>query len=252
MAPCFRTNTLGLPLICFRSQADREFISTKLRERLAEREHPLLIGPGHRLVLPDTGLLYFAVDNTQSAQDPGVQAYKSKLQALCEVNPCVSMPVPYNLLKLQDALQTLTRPAEGQEPELYQQLRQSYTGSSQPLSYMRLDDVSQVYQACLEASESFSEAEFRSYLDFLHMHGVVTHSNASALADLVILDPFWLLRTLTAIIRDPKLHPREMDQHISPAALRMLYDEGRTEHACLHEWQDRARACRHIGRGNHP
>ena len=248
---CAAVPALSL-LISLLHQADRLFISTKLRERLAEREHPLLVGASPRLVLPDTGLLYFAVDNTQSAQDPGVQAYKRKLQALCEANPCVSMPVPYNLIKLQDALQALARPGEGTEPALYQALRKSYGSSGQPLSYLRLPDVSKVYRACLGPGEGFAEAEFRSYLDFLHMQGVISHSNAAALDDLVIVNPFWLLKTLTAVIRDPKLHPREVDQRISPQAMRMLYDEGQSMNAGSKMKLADPVAHRHFRRGHHP
>lgn len=200
------------------------YISTKLRERLSEREHPLLVVANARLVLPDTGLLYFAVDNTQSASDPGVQAYKAKLQELCEASPSATIPVPYNLIKLQDCLQALARPAPTEsEPTLHQELRQRYRGSQQALQYLQLEDAAEVYRASLSADDVFEEVEFLSYIQFLHIQGAITHANAG---DPLILDPFWLLRTLAAVIRDPQLQPRAVDVQLSPSLFRLLYLEG--------------------------
>ena len=47
------------------------------------------------------------------------------------------------------------------------------------------------------------DREFRLYLDFLHMLGAITHSNAAGLENLVIIDPLWLLRQKTAIRAAP-------------------------------------------------
>eukprot|EP00730_Choanoeca_flexa_P019819 TRINITY_DN9690_c0_g1_i5.p1 TRINITY_DN9690_c0_g1~~TRINITY_DN9690_c0_g1_i5.p1 ORF type:complete len:1279 (+),score=334.90 TRINITY_DN9690_c0_g1_i5:87-3923(+) len=207
-------------------RVDRKFISDTLKERLAEREHPLLVGDASRLVQAPDGLLFFVVDNTRSDKDAGVQAYKSALQKLCEANPSVNMPVPYNLIKLQDSLHSLTQVAQADEPALFAELRKRYNDGSKPLHYVRLDDMKEVYQACLGTNETFRESEFRAYVDFLHMQGVITHSNAAALDDLVIVDPFWLLRTLTEAIRDPKLHPKPVDDKMPPAAKRLLFEEG--------------------------
>lgn len=70
---------------------------------------------------------------------------------------------------------------------------------------MDLSDVADVYEAATETklpAESkarLGDDTFRMYLDFLHMQGVITHSNAPMLEDLVIIDPMWLLRQVRLV-----------------------------------------------------
>lgn len=72
----------------------------------------------------------------------------------------------------------------------------------------------------------FADEGKRLYLEFLHMKGIVMHNNKPSLADLVIVDPVWLLETVTAIICRPDLHGDETASHLGEDEFNMLYKQG--------------------------
>eukprot|EP00045_Choanoeca_perplexa_P016539 m.224419 g.224419 ORF g.224419 m.224419 type:complete len:1058 (+) comp17288_c0_seq2:1-3174(+) len=211
-------------------QADRQLISDTLRQLLKDREHPLLVEEPSRLVFPnDKGnLIFFSIDNTKGLGDPGVQAYKQRMQELAGASPSVSMPVPVGLLRFQDAITALTRPATPDQLPVCQELRARFAhADNQGLCYLRLDDARAVYHACLEGlDEPAEEKNFRVYLDFLHMQGVLSHDNAAALEDLVVIDPMWLLKTFTRVIRDIRLHKFPEDVRLPGAGEKALFKHG--------------------------
>lgn len=61
------------------TKEDQQVISNYIIDRLRSKEHPLL---EKRLVKPDNGLVFYAVDNTRSDHDPGIIAYRNKIQYL--------------------------------------------------------------------------------------------------------------------------------------------------------------------------
>ena len=77
-----------------------------------------------------------------------------------------------------------------------------------------------------DVTANLEDREFRLYLDFLHMLGVITHSNAPGLEDLVIIDPLWLLRQETAIVRRPSLHLLPCDRLMAAVLHDSLYEHG--------------------------
>ena len=78
---------------------------------------------------------------------------------------------------------------------------------------------------CMLAGD-LQDSAFRLYLDFLNMHGVITHSNAPQLEDLVVIRPAWLLETLTKVIRVPKLHGHSLPEHCRDEPYDDLYKKG--------------------------
>jgi hypothetical protein len=201
-------------------------ISDTIKSRLASREHPLRFG-SPRFVKPETGLIFYPLNNRLGKDDPGVQAYRDKLQELCEASPSAKASVPYSLLKLQDRLTLLTKGASPRDTPVCQHLRVKFGDGSQALSYIHYDDVRSLYQEGLDKPGDFRDKEFTLFVDFLNMQGVISHRHSNLLRDLVIIDPFWLLKKMTAIIRDPELHPHpEIDDVVSPNALKLLYTRG--------------------------
>ena len=71
---------------------------------------------------------------------------------------------------------------------------------------MHLADAADVYEAATETElptdpkARLSDKTFRLFVDFLHMQGVITHSNSPMLEDLVINDPMWLLRQVCPVL----------------------------------------------------
>jgi hypothetical protein len=61
----------------------------------------------------------------------------------------------------------------------------------------------------------------------MDLQGVVMHNNTDLLHDLVIIDPEWLIKQLTMIIRDPKLHNKEVDKRMGKMAREQLFNYGR-------------------------
>jgi hypothetical protein len=209
-------------------------ISDTIKSRLARREHPLRFG-SPRFVKPESGLIFYPLNNRLGKDDPGVQAYKAKLQELCEASPSAKASVPYSLLKLQDRLSLLTKAASARDTPVCQRLRVKYGGGTQALSYVHYDDVRALFQEGLDSASDYDEASFALFVDFLNMQGVISHRHSNLLRDLVIIDPFWLLKKMTAIIRDPELHRHpEIDDVVSPDALELLYDRGgKSGHTCM-------------------
>jgi len=156
-----------------------------------------------------------------------VQAYKAKLQELCEASPSAKASAPYSLLKLQDRLALLTKVVSGRDTPMSRQVRARHGDGSQALSYVHFDDVRELFQEGLESAAEYNEEEFALFVKFLNMQGVVSHRRSNLLCDLVIIDPFWLLKKITAIIRDPTLHPHpEIDDVVPRDAWDLLYERG--------------------------
>jgi hypothetical protein len=188
---------------------DQQRISDYISERLDHCDHVLAPGK-RRLVLPDNGLIYYPVDNTRSGEDVGVQAYKAKLQELCEISDSVHMPVPFALIRLQDKVTCLTKKASIIDTTAMLQVRRKHGGST--VSYL--------------CWEEFKEHDLQVLVDFMDLQGVVMHNNAESLHDLVIIDQEWLIKQLTMIIRDPRLHNKEVDKRMGRVAYAQLYEHG--------------------------
>ena len=88
--------------------ADRRAVSEAITEVLCQRDHP--VAP--RLIQPETGLLFYALDNRGGLQDPGVVAYRDKLQQLCEESESAKQRAPLELLRFLDAFNALQRKAQ--------------------------------------------------------------------------------------------------------------------------------------------
>jgi hypothetical protein len=163
-----------------------------------------------------------------------VQAYKAKLKELCEGSASVHMPVPFALIKLQDRLTNLTAVASSKDTPVTQQLRRKHGSSAeQALSYVDWKDVQALYKEGLQPGEVYSEHDLQTLVDFMDLQGVVMHNNAEVLRDLVIIDQEWLIKQLTMIIRDPKLHNKDVDKRMGKMASQQLYEHGRAVAALL-------------------
>jgi len=68
------------------------------------------------------------------------------------------------------------------------------------------------------------------------MQGVVTHSNAPLADSLVIMDPHWLLKQITLIVRRPSLHPLAIDKFLPRDPFDMLYTRGVLETGASTVW----------------
>ena len=177
--------------------------------------------------MPGNGLLFYPIDNTKGGADDGVQAYKAKLKVLCESSASVRMPVPFALVKLQDKLVSLTKPASSADSPTCQQLRIDHCCTAeQGLSYVHWKDVQALYKEGLGPGEVYHEHDLQVLVDFMDLQGVVMHNNAEMLKDLVIIDQEWLIKQLTMIIRDPRLHNKEVDARMGRKASDQLYNYG--------------------------
>ena len=87
-------------------------------------------------------------------------------------------------------------------------------------------DVQALYKEGLEPGEEYSEHDLQVLVDFMDLQGVVMHNNAEMLRDLVIIDQEWLIKQLTMIIRDPRLHNKEVDARMGKVASQQLYNQG--------------------------
>ena len=210
------------------AQDDWRCISEYIAQELMRCEHSLAPGGG-RLVTPDNGLIFYPVDNTKSEADRGIQAYKAKLKELCEASPSVTMPVPYHLIQLQDKLTSLAKAPKELETAAIQQLRRRYGQASSELSALRYifwHDVQALYREGLDVGDTYVEQDLEVLVDFMDLQGVLMHNNAKSLRDLVILDQAWLMKQLTMIIRDPRLHNKEVDERMGPVNHSELYNHG--------------------------
>jgi hypothetical protein len=141
------------------------------------------------------------------------------------------MPVPFALIKLQDKLTNLAAASSSKDTPVTQQLRLKH--GSRALSYLDWKDVQELYAEGLEPGEVYSEHDLQTLVDFMDLQGVVMHNNAEALRNLVILDQEWLIKQLTMIIRDPKLHNKEVDKRMGKSCA-LLYTQGRILNTCSH------------------
>lgn len=212
------------------SARDRQAVSDAIVARLTEQEHPLL----SRIVRPqtkdgrDSSLLFFPLDNTKGLDDAGVTLYRDSLQRLCRDAPSATQRVPLSLLHMLDLISALQREAKADDPPAVAAVRAQYQTQGR-LHRLQLSDAAQLYSAACERQlgPAFgTDSDFRLYLDFFHMQGLITHSNAAGLDDLVIIDPLWLLQQETAIVRRPQLHPRAGDDFLPATLKRALYDAG--------------------------
>jgi hypothetical protein len=203
---------------------DWKTISDYIAKELDRCDHAL----ARRLVDPGNGLLFYPIDSTKSGGDTGVQAYKAKLKELCEGSDSVHMPVPFALIKLQDKLTLLAKAATSKDTLVLERLRRE-RGCARDggLSYMYWSDVQLLYKEGLQPGEAYSEQDLQTLVDFMDLQGVVMHNNAEVLRDLVIIDQEWLIKQLTMIIRDPKLHNKDVDKRIGRMASQQLYEHGR-------------------------
>lgn len=210
------------------SKRDRHDISDYLLKNLEDKHHPLLLDS--RIEFSDNKLFFFAVDNTKGISDPGIQQYRNKMQALCESSQTVNQKVPLSLLKLQDAISTLSRAPMPGEDLLLSSLR----SGNDHVCYLTLKQFADIFErfCALDGPDHIGPVEnnkqLRLYLDFLDMMGAVTHHNVGILNDLIVLDPFWLLEKLTTIIRDRKLHKLEIDLRLPKHERDRLYNDGKT------------------------
>jgi hypothetical protein len=204
-------------------EADRRAVSDRITEVLRQRDHPVL----PRLVQPETGLLFYALDNRRGLQDPGVKAYRDKLQQLCEESESAKQRVPLDLLRFLDAFNALQREAQEGDPQAVTRIRAARQTTSH-VAYISLAEAALLFSSLTgrDVRADLEDREFRLYLDFLHMLSVITHNNAAGLDDLVIIDPLWLLRQETAIVRRPSLHPLPCDRLLAAALHDSLYKKG--------------------------
>jgi hypothetical protein len=118
--------------------------------------------------------------------------------------------------------------ASSKDTPVTQQLRRKHGSSAeQALSYVDWKDVQALYREELQPGEVYSEHDLQTLVDFMDLQGVVMHNNAEVLRDLVIIDQEWLIKQLTMIIRDPKLHNQEVDKRMGKMASQQLYEHGR-------------------------
>lgn len=166
------------------------------------------------------------MDNTRGADDIGVFAYRNKLQELCENSEAAKQRVPLDLLRFYDAHALQRQPMDG-DLKAVQEIRSSY-GEQGRLPYISLEDAAVLFTAVSgrDVTYDLEDKELRLYIDFLHIMGAITHSNASGLDDLIIIDPMWLLMQETAIVRRPALHPRAGDDLLPATSFRNLYERG--------------------------
>jgi hypothetical protein len=204
-------------------EADRRAVSDAITEVLRQRDHPVI----DRLVQPETGLLFYALNNCGGLQDPGVVAYRDKLQQLCEQSESATQRVPLDLLRFLDAFNALQREAREGDAQAVQRIRAARQTTSH-VAYVSLAEAAQLFSSLTarDVLADLEDREFRLYLDFLHMLGAITHSNAAGLEDLVIIDPLWLLRQETAIVRRPSLHPLPCDRLMAAVLFDSLYKHG--------------------------
>lgn len=212
----------------------RDLVSQHIYQRLQEQEHPIL----QRLVKPN--LVFFAVNNTRGLEDPGVCAYRETLLKLAQNSKFAKQLVPFSFLRLQDALLRLTRPADTKQPDsaVMKSLREFYR---QPVLHrLTLADFGRLYEEMFGTNigGDVSNEDLRTYLQFLHLLGVVTHKSAAAVDDLVVIDPMWLLSQITAVIRLPQLHPSPGDDLLPLVPKQNLYEHGILECVVLEKLWD--------------
>jgi hypothetical protein len=173
----------------------------------------------------DSELIFFAVDNSRGLLDAGVKAYRAMVKRLAETSPTATQNVPLSLLKLQDAIMGLSRKDVGKDTLMMQKVR----GVERRLHRLGLKHYAALFEEATGqvVGGNLRHSELRTYLDFFNMMGVVTHSNAAALDHLIVIDPLWLLKQITRIIRDPEQHRLpDVDRMLPGEPKKLLYEKG--------------------------
>ncbi len=201
-----------------------ELISRTIQQRLNDQEHPVrarLQSP------PGSNLIFFVVDNTKGLKDAGVNAYRETVKKLAEASPTALQKVPIKLLQLQDAIVGLSREATRKDTAVMKTIRAKYP-TDKSLHRLDLADYTALFEEAtgVAINDNIHDSTLRTYLDFFNMLGVVTHSNIPVLEDLIIINPLWLLKQITMIIRRPSLHPLPIDRTLPGEPTRMLYEKG--------------------------
>lgn len=232
------------------SPSDYKKISDHIRNRLNVSEHPIR----DRLVFNEgENLEFFPLDNTNGLKGRGIRPYRDVLQQLLQASESARQIVPSGLIKFQDVVGLLTKPpAEGEHPMLSGiRSRAGAQTKDGCVFYLPLEDMALLYENCTESElppgdKRLVDATFRMYLDFLDMQGVVIHSNAPLLEDLVIIDPMWMLRQVTRIVRRPSLHPMLADRRlVGSKPFRQLYERGILESKMVNSlWDEHAATVR--------
>jgi len=104
---------------------------------------------------------------------------RSCAQSLCEESPVARQAVPLSLLRLQDVIKALTRPAPCGEAAHLKALRVKY-GTSQAagadkskncIYYLDLEDFATLFEGCTGRAlgRDMQDPQLRLFLDFLHM-----------------------------------------------------------------------------------
>ena len=182
-----------------------------------------------RLILQsdELHLCFWPVDNTTGADDEGVALYKQTLQEQCTNSTMAKLMVPLRLVKFHDLVLELSSDAVGKEAAVCQAMRRKYASPQKRLNYISLSDLREVYTCCVQAD--MNEGDFLQAVQFLHDHGALTQYRQgadAALQELVILNPSWLLETLSCILRDPKKQRHPTDRHIQRDRRDELFERG--------------------------
>lgn len=170
-------------------------LSDHILQTLSEREHPIL----NRLVL-NNDLVFFPVDATKGLDGVGISDFRSTLCRAIEDSTSVRQVVPLPFFQFQDMLAALsTFPVADENSAL-----SAFRKGSGPVSHISLKEAATIFCTCVGrsfADDVTQDREFRLYLDFLHMQGAISHSNAPALEDLVVVDPMWQLQMIVRVVR---------------------------------------------------
>eukprot|EP00049_Salpingoeca_infusionum_P015690 m.307121 g.307121 ORF g.307121 m.307121 type:complete len:2248 (-) comp15932_c0_seq1:1557-8300(-) len=213
------------------SMEERKEISDAVYSRLRDSDHAVR----SRIKRPDTGdLIYFAVDNTKDVSDPGVCAFRDSLREACERSDSAKQMISLSLRVLQDALVVLSRPPTEDDPfklpavtAKLEEMRDRRGAANRAVPRITISDLLELYNTVTTPeAPDLTDRQFRITVDFLHLQGVITHYNSPALDDLVVLDPVWLLESITCIIRTPSLHPKPFDHEVPSLMFEQLYNKG--------------------------
>lgn len=158
-----------------------------------------LVKPTHASAVD---LVFFPLDSTKKLAGTGMREYRDALQQLAEGSTSAQQVIGIALFKFQDALEALTKPAAPDEHPILATIRASYPG---PVHHITLAQAAAVYEGCTERDlqGNVKDERFRSDIDFLNMHGAITHSNCPALEEMVVLDSIWLWKVLTRVVGSP-------------------------------------------------
>ena len=205
---------------------ERIVVSVAIESLLGARAHPLLMDKDRLRIQDDElHLCFWPIDNTE-CDDEGVQAYKQTLLDLCKESPMASLIEPVSFIRLRDLVSELSSDSTATESKACQALRRRCGNPEGKLDHVPLDELRDLYRRCLFKGSTFDEENFRNAVKLLHDHGIVTYYDDVGLVDLVILNPAWLLETLSYIIRDPEKQPYMVDRHLQADQRDQLFERG--------------------------